>query len=258
MQRMALARLGSPLRRSSKIAFGSSVEAPSPARSASVDSRASSECSISSRLSELSQPRVLSKDLLSTEDMELRRAEKEKRALRRQIRRNERSCKKAILHAETSSGLTERCVDRILTLPKGPELRTSSRSARHRSTSWHGTEIWGELRKHPIAREQEAIEKHLARAVAAASEKLPGYVAPKAAPRKPLQETSAEMQKWIKEGTTAEDRAERARQAALARQDNNLAEERSKLFVFRSKTGAEKKTETAAEDDASKAKDGSA
>lgn len=257
MQRMALARLGSPLRRSSKIAFGSSVEAPSPARSASVDSRASSECSISSRLSELSQPRVLSKDLLSTEDMELRRAEKEKRALRRQIRRNERSCKKAILHAETSSGLTERCVDRILTLPKGPELRTCSRGARHRSTSWHGTEIWGELRKHPIAREQEAIEKHLARSVAAVHEKLPGSVAPKAAPRKP-QETSAQMQKWIKEAATAEDRAERARQAALARQDDNLAEERSKLFVFRSKTGAEKKTETAAEDDASKAKDGSA
>mmetsp|Transcript_30607 Transcript_30607/g.55482 ORF Transcript_30607/g.55482 Transcript_30607/m.55482 type:complete len:457 (-) Transcript_30607:127-1497(-) len=260
LQRMTLARLGSPLRRRSKIAFGSSAEdrvAPSPARSESVDSRASSTSSISSRLSQLSQPRVLSKGLLSTEDLEVHQAEQEKRALRKQMRRNERSYRQAILLAETSSGLTQRNVERILTLPKGPELRTSSRSARHRSTSWHsdtllssrsrdgGTEIWGGLRQHPNAREQAAIEKHLTRAVAAASEKLSGSVAPLAAPKK--EEASSETQKWIKEGATAEERAERARQAALARQDNNLAQERSKLFVFRSK-GEEKKTATTADD----------
>jgi len=222
--------------------------APSPARSVSVDSRASSECSISSRLSELSQPRVLSKGLLSSEDLELHRAAQERRALRKQMRRNERSMKQAILHAEVSSGLTQRNIERILTLPKGPELRTSSRSARVRSTSWHGESLlssrshddgnfWGGLRQHPIAREQAAIEKHLSRAVAAASEKLAGSVAPQAlASKKPTdQEATDDMKKWIKEGATAEERAERARQAAMAQQDSNLAQERSKLFVFKSK-----------------------
>jgi len=258
LSRMALARLESPMRK--KIAFGHSAEqrvAPSPARSASADSRACSEYSNESRLSQLSRPRTLPKDALSSEDLECLRAKEERHALRKQMRHNERAYKEALLCAQAEVGLSQRCTERVLTLPKGPELRTPFRAARIRSTSWHGPEksleamtsrsdgvgLWGGIRKHPIAREQVAIERHLERSAAAAlasssisctSVQKP-HMAEKQVARVP---DGVDVEKWVREATTAEERAQRARAATLARRDSIWEQERSKLCVFRSSAAA--------------------
>jgi len=171
LSRMSLARLDSPMR---KFAFGSSIErgvAPSPARS-NASSR-TSELSRDSRLSQLSR-RSLSKDLLSTEDRECLQAAEERRLLRKQLRRNRRKYKEALL----GGGLTERCTDRTLTTPMAPDLMTTYRGSRMRSSSWHGADHSLSLRssegsesrvlkKHPNPREQAAIERHLEQRFAA-------------------------------------------------------------------------------------------
>eukprot|EP00913_Durusdinium_trenchii_P015121 g14182.t1 len=91
LSRMSLARLDSPMQ---KFAFGSR----------------GSDLSRDSRLSHLSRPRSLSKDLLSTEEQG---AAEERRALRKQLRRNRRKYKEALL----GGSVTERCTERMLTTP---------------------------------------------------------------------------------------------------------------------------------------------
>jgi len=256
LNRMALARLDSPLR---KIAFGSGTPrvAASPARSASGSSHTGSDYSRDSRLSHLSRPRSLSKDQLSTEDRECLKAAEERRALRKQLRRNRRKYKEALL----GGNIAERCTERILTTPIAPELHTSFRGARLRSTSWHGTEQRDSmstaagadsrvyLKKHPNPREQAAIERHLEHRFAALllanpfpvkdsarETPVPGPV------RKPEQQAMSipkgvEADAWIAAAESPEERAQRARAVALARRDTEWEEQRSQLCIFRPSTG---------------------
>eukprot|EP00930_Biecheleria_cincta_P003237 TRINITY_DN10416_c0_g1_i16.p1 TRINITY_DN10416_c0_g1~~TRINITY_DN10416_c0_g1_i16.p1 ORF type:complete len:420 (-),score=71.54 TRINITY_DN10416_c0_g1_i16:184-1356(-) len=167
LHRMALSRLESPARK--KIAFGRHLEdraAPSPARSARSQA---SESSTDSRLSQLSRPRALSKDLRSTEDVQCLRAEEAQRALREQRKRNERSCREALL----ATGKDDCRKDKgMLTNPKGPALLTHRRAARERSTSWHSVDgcesLLGRMKQHPVPREQAAIRRHIERSAAGA------------------------------------------------------------------------------------------
>lgn len=82
-----------------------------------------------------------------------------------------------------------------LTVPKAPALRTASRSA-SRSGSRHRS-----ISRHSLPREQAAIERHFQRTAPAVA--------------------------------SAEERAERARAAAQAKQDEAVIEEKKRLCVFR-------------------------
>jgi len=247
LSRMSLARLDSPMR---KFAFGSSIErgvAPSPARS-NASSR-TSEFSQDSRLSQLSRPRSLSKDQLSTEDRECLQAAEERRLLRKQLRRNRRKYKEALL----GGSVTERCTDRTLTTPMAPELMTTYRGSRLRSSSWHGADHSLSLRstegsdsrvlkKHPNPREQAAIERHLEQRFSALApvpfRDIMDVAVPVPTVRKPVKEVltipdGVEHDEWIQTAETTEERAERARAVALAKRDTEWEQQRSKLCVFR-------------------------
>eukprot|EP00930_Biecheleria_cincta_P003241 TRINITY_DN10416_c0_g2_i1.p1 TRINITY_DN10416_c0_g2~~TRINITY_DN10416_c0_g2_i1.p1 ORF type:complete len:512 (-),score=110.33 TRINITY_DN10416_c0_g2_i1:74-1609(-) len=239
LSRMALSRLESPAR--NKIAFGRHVDdrvAPSPARSARSQA---SDASTESRLSQLSRPRSLSKDLRSTEDIQCLRAEEAQRALREQRKRNERSCKKALLATGKDDGRKDRS---LLTHPKGPELMTPRRAERARSTSWHRVDgcqsLLEKLKQHPIPREQAAIQRHIERSVAGAlgfslgSAAGPGDLQP-AAKREAaaIPDGVVDLDRWVQESANAEERAQRARQAVLARRDSAWASERQRLCVFK-------------------------
>lgn len=246
LSRMSLARLDSPMR---KFAFGSSIErgvAPSPARS-NASSR-TSELSRDSRLSQLSR-RSLSKDLLSTEDRECLQAAEERRLLRKQLRRNRRKYKEALL----GGGLTERCTDRTLTTPMAPDLMTTYRGSRMRSSSWHGADHSLSLRssegsesrvlkKHPNPREQAAIERHLEQRFAALAPAPFKDIMDVAVPTRKVKEATipegVDHDEWIQAAETTEERAERARAVALAKRDSEWEQQRSKLCVFRPSTGA--------------------
>ncbi|CAK9074414.1 Carbonic anhydrase 2 [Durusdinium trenchii] len=254
LSRMSLARLDSPMQ---KFAFGSSIErgvAPSPARS---NSSRGSDLSRDSRLSHLLRPRSLSKDLLSTEDRECLQAAEERRALRKQLRRNRRKYKEALL----GGSVTERCTERMLTTPMAPELMTTYRGSRMRSSSWHGADHSHSLRtegsdsrvflkKHPNPREQAAIERHLEQRFAAVAplkaptwhRELPSPAPATATPvrksgKKVMIPENVDVDEWIKAGESTEERAERARAVALAKRDSEWEQQRSKLCVFRPSTG---------------------
>ncbi|CAJ1389903.1 unnamed protein product [Effrenium voratum] len=255
LSRMALARLDSPMR---KFAFGSSIErgvAPSPARSSSR----ASESSRDSRLSHLSRPRSLSRDQLSTEDRQCLQAAEERRALRKQLRRNRRKYKEALLGGH----LAERCTEHVLTTPMAPELKTSFR-ARLRSSSWHGDRslsvgtaglsvgtVEGAdarvfLKKHPNPREQAAIERHLEQRFARLADRplpfkeMPVPVGPTRVAKEVVVPKGADHEEWIQAAESVEERAERARAVALAQRDSEWEQQRSQLCVFRASASPEK------------------
>lgn len=240
LSRMALSRLESPAR--SKIAFGRHVDdrvAPSPARSARSQA---SDASTDSRLSQLSRPRSLSKDMRSTDDIQCLKAEEAQRAQRKQRRRNERSCKEALL----ATGKDDVRKDRsLLTNPKAPALLTPRRAERARSTSWHSVDgcrsMLDRLKQHPIPREQAAIQRHIERSAAGAigssrsSAACPRELQPAArqAATAAIPDGVVDLERWVQESANAEERAQRARQAVLARRDSAWASERQRLCVFK-------------------------
>lgn len=256
LERMAAARLlsASPLRR--QLAFGSHVDgvAQSPARSSS--SRSCGELSTDSRLSQLSRPRTLSRPRPSSEEMERLRAKAEVKAIKEQMRRNERSCKAAILNPDTILGVSEkRCARVPLTMPMAPDLHTAFRAARTRSESWHssrhgdaqrrgGAEWWRGFVNDSIPREKAAIERHMGRSEAAytaAHATVSPVVHVASAPRpKPTMQVpeDADLDVWAQEALDAEDRAQRAKAALQARRENAFAEERQRLYVFKAKKPA--------------------
>lgn len=237
LSRMALSRLESPARK--KIAFGRHVGdrvAPSPARSARSQA---SDLSTESRLSQLSRPRSLSKNLRSTEDVQCMKAEEGQRALREQRKRNERSFREALL----ATGKDEVCKDRsLLTNPKGPSLLTPRRAERARSSSWHSVDgsrsVLERLKQHPIPREQAAIQHHIERSAAGAigSSRPAGPSDPQPAAKQQaaaIPDGVVDLERWVQESANAEERAQRARLAVLAKRDSAWANERQRLCVFK-------------------------
>jgi len=238
LSRMALSRLESPARK--KIAFGRHVDdrvAPSPARSARSHA---SDQSTESRLSQPSRPRSLSKNLRSTQDVECMKAEEGQRALREQRKRNERSCREALL----ATGKDDVCKDRsLLTNPKGPALLTPRRAERARSTSWHSVEgsrsVLERLKQHPIPREQAAIQRHIQRSAAGAIASSRSFAAgpsdlqPAAKQQVAIPDGVVDLERWVQESANAEERAQRARLAVLAKRDSAWANERQRLCVFK-------------------------
>jgi len=92
-----------------------------------------------------------------------------------------------------------------LTVPQAPSLRTSSRQRSNSASRSDSRQR--SMSKHSLPREQAAIERHLHRAVAAATV------------------------------GTAEERAERARAEAQARHEQTLAEEKKRFCIFRPAKG---------------------
>lgn len=254
--RLATARLhsASPLRRtlgmpapsparSVRSARGRSIPAPSPARSESAQSDMS--CSSRySRLSELSQPRSLSRPHPTSEELELREARRGRRALKEQLRQNARTLCEALVPEATVGSVNSRVSQAPLTVPIGPEFyterRASSRARSRSASSRREGSAAPEMRNmasHAITpREQVAIERHFE--LTSMAHALPSATLPlsQAAPRglgAGCPPPGVNHDEWVRAGADAEDRAQRARAVATQRREEAEASAKQRLCIFK-------------------------
>ncbi|CAE8675671.1 unnamed protein product [Polarella glacialis] len=115
-----------------------------------------------------------------------------------------------------------------LTAPSAPTLRTSSRASSRQRSSSRGAEKRSMSCQKLPPREQTAVERHLERTAAAQ-----GVSAAESSSKPQASKLSAEDEQWIQAGTTAEERAERARQAMNKRREEAQLQEKQRLCVFR-------------------------
>jgi len=133
---------------------------------------------------------------------------------------------------------------RSLTVPVNLEFRTEHR-ARSRSTSVHSSRVSGPelctMMDHMGARERLAAEKHLERMTAASVlARAKAVLEPRAAdsrtaPPPPSGATCSAtetQERWIREATTAEERAQRARTVARALRSEVEKTQRARLCIF--------------------------
>jgi len=204
----------SPLRRApeSPLIRARSVCAGTPRLNWSVGSGIEPTCP--ARLTELAQ-RTPSCGL-SSEELELQRIKRERQAIQDLMRLNERTCREAL--SSSFSILGESSLQRAdLTIPEGPCLHTAAR-ARSRSASRRGSVSGTPERRmisqHPFVREQTAIKKHVNSIAAVGSQVTHHASAAKSLQADGPPSRAADLDEWIQEATTEEDRAARVRLVA--------------------------------------------
>eukprot|EP00927_Polykrikos_kofoidii_P040316 TRINITY_DN34495_c0_g2_i1.p1 TRINITY_DN34495_c0_g2~~TRINITY_DN34495_c0_g2_i1.p1 ORF type:complete len:1035 (+),score=150.26 TRINITY_DN34495_c0_g2_i1:78-3182(+) len=192
------------------------------------------------RLSRLSQPSP-SRRGRSSDDIQVLRMEIKRREMTERIRTNERNCFEAILNPDLQIVPSP-----ILpTVPRGPNLRTPQR-ARSRSSEVDGSES---SRHRGLSEERRAAALAIVASEAAIalsrSKKRRDIsladecsVASKASvevARGGIQiPDGVNHQQWVRDGATAEERAQRARAVAVAKTEKASASRQAGLCIFKS------------------------
>jgi len=167
---------------------------------------------------------------MSSIELEKRQAEAGKLEASALMRLNERTYRKAILNPERVLGVSARSNHDDMTRPEGPELRTANRVWERLSSRSPDRSSTMSMQSNPSIppREQAAIERHLERAAAVHLQQPEALRAP----------VHANMEQWVREAKSAEERAQRARLLAQAKHEQAGAVDRARLCVFKAAGGA--------------------
>eukprot|EP00927_Polykrikos_kofoidii_P071381 TRINITY_DN67646_c0_g1_i1.p1 TRINITY_DN67646_c0_g1~~TRINITY_DN67646_c0_g1_i1.p1 ORF type:complete len:921 (+),score=163.66 TRINITY_DN67646_c0_g1_i1:49-2763(+) len=200
---------------------------------------------ISPRLSRLTRPNM--KRGQSSDDMQLLRMEIMRRELKEKRLANAQSCVEAILNPDANVVPSPTPP----TVPRGPDLSTAVR-ARSRSSSRNRSEVDGvspECHHRSISAERRPAALAVVAAEAAAALARSAHakqggctsVTTKTSPRNArgrIQVPSdVDLQQWMREAPTAEERAQRARAVAVAKTEKAAAKKQAGLCIFKASGG---------------------
>mmetsp|Transcript_88773 Transcript_88773/g.194540 ORF Transcript_88773/g.194540 Transcript_88773/m.194540 type:complete len:544 (-) Transcript_88773:230-1861(-) len=208
-------------------------------RSQRSQSRSHSVGSISSRLSQLSRPRSLSRPQLTSEELERRDIDLSRQRVKDLLLANQRSLPQTLAPPEPLHPS-----ERHLTVPRELRLHTEQRAARSRSSSVQSQSLEHlstpilHHNQHRSDRERLAAEKHMERMTTAQVLTRAKAALDRGLDSEPLTKqlevglASKEQERWIREAPDMEERAQRARVVAKAVRSEAERWERENLCIF--------------------------